>query len=219
MHGWIHDMLERMMIEESGLAVWETIKSQAGCEDVPVGQWKLLGDSPDAMTLALVRTVCSVLSESGEAFLERFGRFFMVSTRKQGYSNLLACQGQTLRSWLNNVNELHEHLKRTLSDSFVFPELYCSDDPSCDDADEDSFLLHYSSKREATLAPLVVGIVKDVAEYYFSLQISMLTVFLQGGSDGSKCSTWKIRRTSRLVSESNDASDEKRNNIWTKLEE
>lgn len=216
MHGWIHDMLERMVIEERGLAVWETIKSQAGCEDVPVGQWKLLDDYPDAMTLGLVGAVCSVLNESGDVLLERFGRFFMVSSRKQGYSNLLACQGQTLRSWLSNVNELHEHLKQNLSDSFVFPELYCSDDLSCDDADQDNFLLHYSSTRGATLAPLVVGIVKDVAEYYFSLQISMLTISLQGGSDGSKYSTWKIRRIGKCLVSESDASDQEGNIRWTK---
>lgn len=48
--------------------------------------------------------------------LERFGEYYMVFLREDGYDNLLRCLGDSLQEWLSNINNLHAHLKH------VFPE-------------------------------------------------------------------------------------------------
>ena len=97
--------------------------------------------------------------------LESFGEYIIGMMRSVGYSNMLACQGSTVRSWLENVNEMHEHLRLNICTSFMFPCVYCSDAPNEQKGkrNEDKFCLHYQSTRGSVLAPLMAGIVKAAA--------------------------------------------------------
>ena len=122
MHGRINHCIEAMVLEKFGYDVWEQTKIDAHvC--VPTGGWVLLEVHEDSVTVALCVALCAIVKLEISAALEAFGKYFMEHVRARGYSKLLACQGKTLRSWLSNVNELHEHLKNTMSKLFDFPEV------------------------------------------------------------------------------------------------
>jgi len=62
---------------------------------------------------------------------------------------------------------------------------------------EGSILLHYYSERGGGLTPLVVGVVKEVARYHFSLDIDMVRLQLQGAERVSKSSSSSASTTSK----------------------
>lgn len=122
MHGWINHVLEAMVLEMFGESVWEQTKKDAGCS-VPTGRWVLLEVHDDSVTVSLAVALCAIVKLEIPVALEAFGKYFMQHVRAKGYYKLLACQGSNLKTWLSNINELHEHLKNTMSKQFDFPEV------------------------------------------------------------------------------------------------
>jgi len=186
MFGWIHDCAEQMVLSKFGLETWHQIKEIAGCTVKDFG-FVRHEYYPDTDTVALVSAASNVLGVSVDNVLETLGIYFMEFTRKNGYENLLNCQGSTLRLWLSNVNALHDHLASSLPPGFVKPVFWCED---CDEI-SGSILLHYFSKRGNLLAPLVVGVVKEVARFHFSTEVTLKQLSLQG-ENGSEFTTWRI---------------------------
>lgn len=113
----------------------------------------------------------------------------MEYVREEEYLNMLNVLGSNLREWLTNVNDLHTHLRSSLPHA-IFPEFWC-----VDDEDEvpgvESMILHYYSQRGSAVASLNVGIVKEVAKYFFNLKIEMIRIATQGVED-SEFTSWRI---------------------------
>ena len=196
MHGYIHQALESMVIENHGTDVYVQAKANAKCGHVPVGGWPSLQKYDDELTVKLVKCICTILGEEIPTFLEAFGGYFIELYVRRGYSDLLACNGGTLRVFLENVNEMHAHLKATICDSFVFPCIHCADDP---ENEEGCFLLLYRSPRGTLLAPLFVGVVKAAARVQFEHSVEMQLLWEQG--DRNKYTTWRVRNTGPVVSQ------------------
>lgn len=175
MFGWINDCTEQLICSKFGVETWHSIKEKAGCtvEDGGFVRHERYGDSS---TVELVVAASQVLKLPVDTVLEVFGQYFMEFTRNEGYENLLKCQGGTLRSWLANVNALHDHLEASLPEGFVKPVFWCEDDT-------DGILLHYFSKRGSLLAPVVKGVVKEVARFHFDVHIIMENLQLQGENE------------------------------------
>jgi class 3 adenylate cyclase len=174
------------VLSKFGVEVWHKVKQVAGCTVKDFG-FVRHEYYPDADTVALVVAASQVLGVSVDFVLETFGTFFMEFTRKNGYENLLNSQGSTLRLWLSNMNALHDHLASSLPPGFVKPVFWCED---CDEI-KGSILLHYFSKRGSLLAPLVVGVVKEVARFHFKTDVTMTRLALQGEQE-SEFTTWRI---------------------------
>ena len=120
MFGWINDCTESLVVTKFGKEKWHEIKEKAQCKVVDGGFIRHKYYS-DESTVALVVAASEVLGLEVDAVLEAFGQYFMEFTRKNGYDNLLQCQGSTLRLWLSNLNALHDHLQSSLPKGFVAP--------------------------------------------------------------------------------------------------
>ena len=79
---------------------------------------------------------------------------------------------------MQNLNDLHLHLSMSFP-SMAAPAFKCTDvGPTC-------LTLHYHSHRPA-LGPIVVGVLKGLAEQYWGLGGEQLQVeLLRGRDDGS----------------------------------
>jgi len=180
------------IVNTYGQVVHDQVLVEADCEVPPQG-WKKLEKYPDADTIALVVKLGEIVGAAVPAILESFGEYFIGMMRRQGYSNMLACQGSTVRSWLENVNEMHEHLRLNICTSFMFPYVYCSDDLNEQNGkrNEDKFCLHYQSTRGSVLAPLMAGIVKAAALHYFGNEVKMELTETQGHG-GATWTSWNV---------------------------
>jgi guanylate cyclase soluble subunit beta len=58
---------------------------------------------------------CRVLELDIDTMLEKFGEYFIVFVREDGYEEMLRCLGDSLKEWISNINHLHVHLEHTLS--------------------------------------------------------------------------------------------------------
>jgi Haem-NO-binding len=184
MFGWINDCTEKLVLTKFGIEQWHAIKAKAGCE-VADGGFIRHEYYPDESTVQLVVAASEILGLTVDQVLEAFGTYFMEFVRAEGYENLLQCQGNTLSSWLSNMNALHDHLESSLPRGMVKPVFWC-ETPDCstnhhdnnkDDSNNDDgayMILHYYSKRGNLLVPLVIGVVKEVARYHFDVVIEMI---------------------------------------------
>jgi guanylate cyclase soluble subunit beta len=169
MFGWINDCTEKLIVSKFGLETWHEVKKKAGCL-VEDGGFVRHEYYPDESTVQLVVAASGILGLTVDQVLEAFGTYFMEFTRAEGFENLLQCQGNTLQSWLSNMNALHDHLESSLPRGMVKPVFWCEDD---DDNNEGAMIFHYYSKRGNLLVPIVVGVVKEVARYHFELAVEM----------------------------------------------
>mmetsp|Transcript_16261 Transcript_16261/g.21062 ORF Transcript_16261/g.21062 Transcript_16261/m.21062 type:complete len:957 (+) Transcript_16261:81-2951(+) len=204
MHGWIIDALEKMILDKHGQVKYEEIKTEANCQ-IATGGWVLLELYPDKIINDLIDAASRMLSEEKTSILEEVGRYFMAQVRKMGYANLLNCHGTTLRSWLENVNLLHDHLQSTMPvEKFLFPLIYCIDNPEAPDVvdeSETSFIVQYRSARGLAYAPFLKGIIYDTSEYYFSMKVSLDQIKAQG-EDGSEYTSWILTKIDQHIPES-----------------
>ena len=188
MFGWINDCTESLVVTKFGKEKWHEVKEKAQCK-VADGGFIRHKYYSDESTVALVVAASEVLGLEVDAVLEAFGQYFMEFTRKNGYDNLLQCQGSTLRLWLSNLNALHDHLQSSLPKGFVAPVFWCEDDDAVEH--EGCILLHYYSERGSLLVPLVVGVVKEVSRYHFDLEVNMERLQMQTENE-AKFTTWRI---------------------------
>lgn len=160
----------------------------ANC-NTPTGTWIRYEKYSDELTLRIVYAICEVLGVDFDTVMEVFGQYFMEYVREEGYYHMLSLLGENLREWLTNVNDLHKHLQNSLPDA-TFPEFWCVDDEE-EQADQESMILHYYSKRGPLLASINVGIVKEIAKYFFKIKISMERIATQD-KDDSDYTSWRI---------------------------
>jgi class 3 adenylate cyclase len=86
---------------------------------------------------------------------------------------------------MSNINAIHQHLQNTFPKSMTMPEFWCETNH------DGSLRLFYYSSRGSFLAPLAVGLVREVARFQFELDIVMTQVTTQG-KDGSRFTSWIV---------------------------
>lgn len=177
---------EKLVISKFGIEKWHEVKEKAGCK-VADGGFVRHQRFEDESTVALVVAASEVLGIPVDGILEAFGVYFMEFTRAEGFENLLNCQGSTLRTWLSNINALHDHLESSFPKGFIKPVFWCEDDTEV----EGSIVLHYFSRRGNLLVPIVSGLVKEVARFHFNLAITMVQLQKQD-VDGATFSSFRI---------------------------
>ncbi|RME01451.1 MAG: heme NO-binding protein [Deltaproteobacteria bacterium] len=155
MYGLVNQAIEDLVRHEFGAETWKRIKAKAGVEvEVFIG----MEAYPDEITYDLVRAASEVLGLSAAEILEAFGTYWVRYTAREGYGELFQRAGNDLRTFLGNLDNLHAHV------GLSFPHL---SPPSfhCTAAGDDTLILTYHSKRKG-LAPMVVGLVKGLAEKF-----------------------------------------------------
>ena len=166
MLGWINDCVEKLVISEFDVKTWHIVKSKAGCTTADGGFLKL-EHYPDKSTIDLVVAASEVSGLTVDQVLEAFGKFFVPYIIGEGYESLLCCQGSTMKDWMTNINAIHQHLQTTFPKKMIMPEFWCE----CET--DGSLTLYYHSMRGNLLAPLAVGLVREVAARQFELDLVM----------------------------------------------
>lgn len=155
MYGLVNKAIEDLVRRNHGDEAWERIRRRAGAEDsVFIG----MRAYPDKVTYDLVAAASAELGVDADALLEDFGEHWVLYTAAEGYGELLALGGSSLREFLLHLDELHTRVGLT------FPELR---PPSfhCTDLQEGSLRLHYQSERPG-LAPMVVGLLRGLGRRF-----------------------------------------------------
>ncbi|CAJ1965011.1 unnamed protein product [Cylindrotheca closterium] len=188
MYGLIFEVLEDFVVDMHGTEAWHKIKEIAGCKTDDQAFLRR-ANYDDEELFALVDAAASLLKVSSSDVLKAYGRYFLIKKLSGGgYSELLKCQGSTLRQWLSNLNAMHEYIKRSFpGEGFIAPIFWCED---CEDFNG-SILLHYYSMRGNRLVQMVVGIVEELAIQHFDLEVKMNQTSLQG-EGGAAFTTWRV---------------------------
>ena len=70
-----------------------------------------------------------------------------------------------MKDWMTNINAIHSHLQTTFPKKMIMPEFWCEENM------DGTLTLYYHSQRGNLLAPLAVGLVREVASRQFELDL------------------------------------------------
>jgi hypothetical protein len=137
--------------DEYGAETVEAVRAQAECEEI---QFSSMTEYADEISYRLVAAAAEILGQPTDAFLEKFGEYWIGFALRSDYGELLRIAGHTLPELLQNLNNLHVRVGQ------AFPDLKA---PSfwCDQVTESSLVLHYASDRVG-LGPMVIGLVRGL---------------------------------------------------------
>jgi guanylate cyclase soluble subunit beta len=160
MYGLVFEIVEEWVIEKQGIEKWHAIKQKAGCS---------VKDHYEEL-VDLILAASELLGVAVPDLLEAFGHYVIRHYFLNRYDDLLGCQGSTLRTWLSNLNAMHDHVQKTFPGENFQAPIFWSED--CDGV-EGSIMLHYYSLRGALLVPMVVGIVDELASFHFEVEVKI----------------------------------------------
>jgi guanylate cyclase soluble subunit beta len=186
MLGWINVCIENLVIDKYGVDTWHIIKQKAGCE-VQDGGFLKLEHYTDKSSVDLAIAASEMSGLTVDQVLEAVGEFWVPYVRREGYENLMSCQGGNLKDWLTNINAIHQHLQATFPNKMNMPQFWCEDSTDGSGA----LILHHFSSRGSLLAPVGKGIVAEQARSHFGVPINMDRIQTQG-VDGASMTTWVI---------------------------
>ncbi len=164
MYGLVNTAIRDLIVGEHGEAVWDRIRVRAG---VQTSTFIAMNRYEDSVTYDLVAAASEELGAPQEQLLEALGVYWTKFTACQGYGDTLEFAGDTLETFLRNLDNMHARV------ALSFPEL---DPPSfeVENTDDGRLLLHYYSERPG-LAPMVIGLLNGLGERFNqSLQIEHL---------------------------------------------
>jgi hypothetical protein len=169
MYGLVNQALEDFVRQGFGDAAWDGIREGAGIDQ---DMFIAMDGYPDETTYKLVSTAAEVLGLDAARVLEAFGEHWVLYTAQSGYGEMLAMFGSDLRSFLNNLDNLHSHV------AMSFPALRPPSFTVEQIEGDTGLLLHYRSER-AGLAPMVVGLLKGLGKR-FSQEITVRQTAYRG---------------------------------------
>lgn len=154
-----------MIQERFGEDQWLAVLQESG---VPQDSFLTMRSYDDSITYSLVGAASKVLDAPPEACLEMFGKYWVIDVTSKHYSALMNASGQTLVTFLRNMNTLHDRITGTFL-NYVPPEF------RVEDLDENVYLIHYESTRQG-LTSFVIGLLKGLAERFgTTIEISSVT--------------------------------------------
>jgi hypothetical protein len=172
MYGLVNQALEDFVRQGYGNAAWDRIRQRAGISEE---MFIAMDGYPDETTFKLVDAATEVLGLDASQVLEAFGRHWVLYTAQSGYGEMLAMFGSDLRSFLNNLDNLHSHV------AMSFPALRPPSFTVEEIEGGAGLLLHYRSER-AGFAPMVVGLLKGLGKR-FSQDIGVRQTAFRGSDD------------------------------------
>ncbi|CAE7542713.1 gcy-35 [Symbiodinium sp. CCMP2592] len=164
MYGWIQETIEALVLEKFGREAWQKVKLEAGLASFPTGGFARNEYYNDAITMKLVSGLCNVCKLDMESALICFGEFFISWLMDHGYASMLRNQGSNMFEFLTTVDDLHQGLQKGLPE-LVPPRMICTK------SSDATLSLEYISRRSG-LAPMVIGIVRQVGRQLFQSDYS-----------------------------------------------
>lgn len=155
MYGMINRAVKGLLTDLHGEETWTRIRELAGVDEE---EFLSMEQYPDETTYRLVGASSEVLGIPADQVLEAFGEYWIKYTAEAGYGEVMRAAGKTLPEFLANLDELHTRIR------FGMPHLR-PPSFSVNEESDGTLVLRYVSEREG-LAPLVVGLVKGLAERF-----------------------------------------------------
>jgi len=155
MYGLVNRAIEDLITREHGADVWAEVAERAGFDDLA---FVSMESYPDELTYGLVAAASEILAAPAEEILMEFGRHWIRYTAREGYGELLDASANSFGEFLGRLDQLHARVGLTLPDlqppSFESKEI-----------ETGRHQLIYRSSRDG-LAPMVVGLIKGLAERF-----------------------------------------------------
>lgn len=155
MYGMVNKAIQGMIVRDHGEAVWRAVAQRA---EIDAEIFVSNRTYDDSVTYALVGAASSVLGLSARDVLFAFGRFWILTTAREGYGPLMDASGATLRAFLRGLPTFHTRV--VLSLPALRPPTFTLVDES-----PTHVRLRYESER-AGLVPFVEGLLDGLAEHY-----------------------------------------------------
>lgn len=171
MYGLINRAVKGLVVERFGSDAWDRIRIRAGIDEEDFISMESYDDS---VTYGLVAAATEELGLEASTILEAFGGYWVEYTAVEGYGELLNSVGDTLPEFLANLDQMHARVKMAFPD--LKPPRFRVSDES-----EEGLMLHYFSHRPG-LAPLVVGLVKGLADR-FDRPVEVVSMRVGEGED------------------------------------
>lgn len=191
MYGWINACFEELITSQFGADNWEKIRVSAG-SCFRSGEFIHGAHYDDQLTVRIVDAASMLLKISTEEILTQFGRYFVHFLEAKGFRNLLAGQARTMREWIQNINEPHRVLRGRFPDGHL-PEFRVELDLM--DPTGSTLLVHYYSNRRGGFAPIVIGVIQEIAHDYFSRELTVEHIRSDddhGEMGYAHCTVWRI---------------------------
>ncbi|NQY68020.1 MAG: heme NO-binding domain-containing protein [Flavobacteriales bacterium] len=180
MYGLVNHAIQGLVTAEFGEDKWKEIKRKSGVED---DVFLAMKQYDDAITYKMVEVASEVTGVAGADLLEAFGTYWVLYTAEQGYGEMLDKAGSTFVEFIENLNSLHARVGK------IMPGLI---PPKFEVKNKENNLLEliYSSKR-AGLNPMVVGLIKGLAERFEQKGVEIEELSHVMDKEGY-CTTFKI---------------------------
>lgn len=191
MYGWVNACFEELFVSQYGADNWEKILLSAG-SCFRSGEFIHGAHYDDQLTVRIVDAASSLLKVSTEEILTRFGRYFVHFLEAKGFRNLLAGQARTMREWIQNINEPHRVLKGRFPNGHL-PEFRVELDLA--DLTGSTLMLHYYSNRRGGFAPIVIGVIQEIAHDYFRRELTVEHIRTDDDNEEmgyAHCTVWRI---------------------------
>ncbi len=153
MYGLVNQGVRKMVTDSFGEKSWATVLEAAGVEDVFVA----MDPYPDEVTFKLVAAASTVLELEPKDVLAAFGRWW-IGFASEEYSDLFKMTGDSFQEFVANLNDIHTRVGYMLTD--LSPPSF-----KITDSAENTFVLHYYSKREG-LFPMVQGMINGIGDHF-----------------------------------------------------
>ena len=178
MYGLVNKAVETMVRAGFGDETWRKVRERADLPDEPFLSMRTY---PDTVTWALVSAASDELGMAPDAVLEAFGRYWVRYSAAEGYGQMLALFGGSLREFLLNLDEMHARL------GLSFPDL-APPSFAVTHVTDDALVLHYRSHRDG-LAWFVVGLIHGLAERFDE---AVVVTHTERKSDGAEHDRFRI---------------------------
>ena len=155
MYGIVNRAIEELIVEKFGEEKWEEVKDKAGLKSEG---FMTLKPYADELTFQLVAAASEILSIPSDTLLEAFGEYWILYTAERGYGEMLNLAGDSLPTFLKNLNMLHGRV------SNLMPEL-APPQFECINEQENSIDLIYRSHRIG-MVPMLMGLIKGLGKRF-----------------------------------------------------
>ncbi|MGB1698961.1 MAG: heme NO-binding domain-containing protein [Nannocystaceae bacterium] len=169
MYGLVNRAIKGCVVAQFGEPTWQKIENQSQTD---ASHYVTMNSYPDELTFRIIGVACEVLQVDTKTLLQTFGRHWVMHTATREYHHLMEFSGADLRTFLTNLDQMHEQVAVTFQNlrqpSFALEE-----------RDGETFL-HYRSERVG-LTDFVIGLLDGLAEHFNEpLKVSLVSSRAEG---------------------------------------
>jgi hypothetical protein len=155
MYGLVNQAIVGLVTDSYGVETWERIRLKANVKEEFFLANKIYDDE---ITFNLVAASSEILSLDVDSILREFGKYWVLKIAKEKYGKLMEYAGNNFLDFMDQLPNFHSRVM------LLYPEIIPPEFLKVK-IDEQSFLLHYYSKRQG-LGSFMIGLIEGLAIMY-----------------------------------------------------